>query len=264
MIAAMLALAPQVLGGITTCEIDQYWTKVRDAPLAEAMSLELTTDRREYVVGEAVGLGVVLRNVGSRRMEGKFGIIGPAGALVRIDYGRNGSMVDTIDRATIDPNGLAGLTAHLEPGGSVEGTRFRAVDGGRNRLLLSEPGRYTFRATFCEPNQDLNSIVVSNEVTVEVRPVPDGQEAAWRAYGPDIAGLGEQFADSRRAGDDVRKRALEFVERYPDSVWGSQVRRRLLGFAPDARASDAEKERFERLREAARERGEKRFNGREP
>jgi hypothetical protein len=103
---AILGLAPQVLGGITACEIDHYWTKVRDAPLAEAMSLELTTDRREYVVGEAVGFGVVLRNISSRRLEGNFGIIAPASPLVRIDYRRNGVMVDTIDRATIDPHGM--------------------------------------------------------------------------------------------------------------------------------------------------------------
>jgi hypothetical protein len=167
---AILGLAPQVLGGITACEIDHYWTKVRDAPLAEAMSLELTTDRREYVVGEAVGFGVVLRNISSRRLEGNFGIIAPASPLVRIDYRRNGVMVDTIDRATIDPHGMVGLSGHLDPGRSVEGTRFRAVDGGRNDLLLAEPGSYTFRATFCEPSLDLNSVVVSNEITLEVRP----------------------------------------------------------------------------------------------
>jgi hypothetical protein len=96
-----------------------------------------------------------------------------------------------------------------------------------------------------------------------VRPAPDGQEAAWQAYTHEIAALGERFSENRRLGEDVRERALQFVERYPDSVWGSQVRRRLLRFAPDARASQADKDRFERLREAARERGEKRFNGRE-
>jgi hypothetical protein len=128
---AILGLAPQVLGGITACEIDHYWTKVRDAPLAEAMSLELTTDRREYVVGEAVGFGVVLRNISSRRLEGNFGIIAPASPLVRIDYRRNGVMVDTIDRATIAPTRNGGSVRTSGPrkkrrGDEVQGGRWRA------------------------------------------------------------------------------------------------------------------------------------------
>lgn len=264
MIYVILALAPQVVGGITACEPNSYWRKSRAIPLSQEVSLELTTDRREYVVGEAIEFTVSLKNVSPRRLDGSFRIIRPAGSLVRIDYQRDDEPVRALDRGTVDPHALVATRGALEAEASVAGSNVRAVDGARDALVLDKPGSYRFKATFCEQGGDLNTLVVSNDARVDVGPVPRGQEAAWGAYTGDIAAIGERFSFLRKVDTSALNQAFDFVERFPDSPWSSLVRRRLLGFAPAQDAPAAAKDRFERLREAARERGEKRFNGREP
>jgi hypothetical protein len=121
-----------------------------------------------------------------------------------------------------------------------------------------------FKATFCEANGDINSLVVSNSAVVEVGPVPQDQLAAWAAYKSEVASVGEGFSFRRDPHPVTVSRAFEFVEAFPDSPWSSLVRRRLLHFRPPPGADQAENDRYERNREAARLRGEKRFNGREP
>ena len=267
MITPFLIAALEAGSAGTACEVDSRWLARRAEPLNQQMELNLSVGQVRLVVGEPLEVTLVLRNTGEKDVRGHFESLVPPTRDLRIEFRKDGTPFKPLDRGQHSLHALRSTVA-LGAGRTVSGRMALAVDRGSSEVILAAPGRYEFRATFCE-TYDLNSLVQSNVVVVEVEAARDGHLDAWREYSFETA----QFAAAPReypSGENLLRRGLDFVERFPDSPWAPSVRRGLLTDlgrwirrhpAGTDGLSKEMRERFDGLREAARTRSEKRWDG---
>jgi hypothetical protein len=218
-------------------------------PLSDQATLSLTSDRETYYVGEPISLTMTMKNTGARPLQGFFAI-NPLAPKTQLRYRKEGASFNVFPYPG-RRGGYVDVPQTLGPEEEKSGTATLAFDPGRQVPLLEHPGHYEFQVTYDDIPSDANSRIESNILAVDVQQTPDNEREALAAYSNELAGLAQFEARWSYASPELVKRAVEFADRFPSSLYAQHVRNGLRRALRDRivrnRASKGEKELYEKL-----------------
>jgi hypothetical protein len=94
----------------------------------------------------------------------------------------------------------------------------------RDSFVLDTPGRYEFKVLYRDAPEQPNAVLESNVVSLDVVDIDGPDRPAMTAYSKELALIAEGDARWPTTADSVKK-ALAFIEEFPDSPYAEQLRR---------------------------------------
>lgn len=235
-----------------------------EEPLANRVTLTISTDATSYYVGQPVQMQVVLRNEGDEPIRGNF-TLDPDCRYFRTYYRRIPEAFRELLR--LDPYRIPqpdgthtvlypnmGATAKALKGrGELTRQVTHAFDPTIGRPALDQPGEYEFRVVYQDIEGDPSTVLTSDSVRIKVEAPSGREEDALMAYSKDELAALAQYdpSDSPELPRTITASARRFLEDYSDSVYAGHVRNGLFlmlqGRVQNNRASSDEKALFKRL-----------------
>lgn len=228
---------------ITREQTHQCAPEVRgyEEPLANRLTLSISTDATSYYVGQPIQIQMVLRNEGDEPIRGNFSLELYC-AYFRTYYRRIPEAFRELLR--LDPNRIpepGGTHAVLYPNTGVtaktlkgRGERTRQVTHAFDptiwRAVLDQPGEYEFRVVYQDLEGDPNTVLTSDSVRIKVEAPSGREEDALAAYSKgELAALAQyDQSDSPDLSSQITANARRFLENYSDSVYAAHVRNGLF------------------------------------
>lgn len=209
-----------------------------DTPLAESVTLTISTDRQSYFLNEPVQITMTLENVTDEPIRGYFVLI--AGSSHTELWYRHGTTAFSAlscrpwNRRD-GPGRLVGwLNVAVRPRvlathSQVTATTLLSLDETSGKTVLAEPGPYEFKVVYRDLFNDPKAVVSSNVVRVVVKePGPLEAEAAREYADARIASLVQDEPDSDLVAPDSIDVAARFLRDHPESLYAKHVSQALL------------------------------------
>jgi hypothetical protein len=209
-------------------------------PLANRLTLTISTDATSYYVGQPIQVQMVLRNEGDEPIRGNFSLDLYC-AYFRTYYRRIPEAFRELLRLDphqiLQPDGTyahlpvdIGVTAKtLKGGGELTRQMTLAFDPTTGRPALDEPGEYEFRVVYQDIEGDPNTVLTSDSLRVKVEAPSGREEDALNAYSKgELAALAQYDPSAPELPRTVTARARRFLEDYSDSVYAGHVRNGLF------------------------------------
>jgi hypothetical protein len=201
-----------------------YYTR----PLSDQVTLALTAEQNTYYVRESIHLKLTLKNVQSKPVRGFF-MISPLSPKAEMRYRRVGSSSFVTFPYLGRKGGYVDSPGTLAPDKELAGEDTLAFDSVRQAFVLDEPGDYEFHVVYRDAPEEPNALLESNVLTVHVQPVPENEREASASYSKDLALLAQFDPRWSYASPELTKRAMEFLDRFPNSPFASHLRQGLEG-----------------------------------
>lgn len=221
-IACVVCLAVVLVGTVYAAALGE----------SDGVSLSLTTDRRQYSIGEPIRVTLLVTNNTDAPVYGWF-YLGQQSGRIAILYRRTGEASFHSFREfgePVGPDGTKAVWARMRiDANSTERSDVRVlVDPITGKLLLQEPGEYEF-VVHCRPwFENPVEVMKSDRVLVRVEPPPDVHREALADYlAKDLPPLVEPWPIPALDIETFR-RAMAFLERYPTSLYAPHVKNALL------------------------------------
>jgi len=217
--------------------------------LCEQVTLSLASDRDTYYVGEPVSLTLTLKNIQGQPVQGCFAI-NPLAPKTELRYRSQGSSF-LVFAYPGRRGGYVDVPHTLGSEEEVSGTATLAFDSVRQAPVLDQLGRYEFQVVYDDIPSDRNARLASNILVIDVQPAPDSEREALAEYSSELAALAQFEARWSYVSPAVMRRAAEFADRFPASLYAHHVRngqrRALRDRIVRNRASKEDKELYEKL-----------------
>jgi hypothetical protein len=232
-------------------------------PLAERVTLHLSSNKTHYIVGEPIHLKMTLRNTQREAVTGFF-VAAPVSPKSEIRYRRRGSEFAVLPyppyprreavygEATVTRCPAIDVFNTLGPGERMTGESILAFDPVRRSFVLDQPGDYEFQVIYRDLHSEPNAVLESNTLQVVVEPPSSGEELELQAYTQDLALLTQYDPYWSYLQSETLQEAMAFLERFPASVYRQGVEDGLLN-ALNSRivggeATEEERELYDRLK----------------
>jgi hypothetical protein len=195
-----------------------------EKPLADQVTLTITTDRATYDVREPLRLRLTVRNVRTKPVHGYF-VIDPDGPLVDFYYRRGGSEFVKLERGRSYGDYMHSPRT-LQAGEDVTADGVIGFDQGRQRFLFDQSGAYEIKVIYRDVNVSDNTNVrlESDVIVVQVAAPAGGARKAQALFSKELALLAEYAPGVSRVGSEQIRAAIDFLDRFPDSPYSSTLR----------------------------------------
>jgi hypothetical protein len=194
-----------------------------ETPLRDHVTLGLLNERPRYSVHEPLPLRLIATNQSATPVRGYF-LLSPATWRSEVYYRLNRSRFTRLgylneDADTVEPFRTLRVTEEV----AIEFVL--AFDPARNQFVLDSPGSYEFKVLYRDAPEQPNAVLESNIVSLDVVDISGSNQQALASYSKELALIAQQ--DPRRwpTTADTVKKALAFIEEFPDSPYTEHLRR---------------------------------------
>jgi len=225
------------------------------------VSLELSTYRAGYYVGEPMRLKLRVRNLDNDAFIGFFHMMLRDYDHTDIYYRRSDGaftrfkVLSDEEEARAQAREVAFTPVVLEAKGEHTSSVTLVFAADVNHLLLDRPGTYEFMVRLHAAHRHPEHVLESNIVSVRVEPVPRDESAAFVEYqAKGLAVIVPSAALILGHDKEAIRGAGEFVEHHPRSIYARPIRIALLqslrARVLQNRATHEQKALFDRLKDS--------------